>query len=134
MKAAPGQFRTTVRTPESPYAHSASLGRDPAAGRRAIPCTRNNIVPGYPRSGTKPSEGLALAKAFRNLQRMKLEGKMEAAERKQMQKAEAEAKAYVIALKKAAKEEEKAAKKACTTGCAQGEEPEQVDACDDPYA
>eukprot|EP00937_MAST-01D_sp_MAST-1D-sp2_P003596 g3596.t1 len=57
-------------------------------------------------------EGLALAKAYRNLQRMKLESKMEAAERRAMQKADAEAKAHVIALKRAAKEEEKAAKKA----------------------
>ena len=56
--------------------------------------------------------GLALAKAYRNLQRMKLESKMEAVERRQMQKADAEARAHVIALKRAAKEAEKAAKKA----------------------
>ena len=37
---------------------------------------------------------------------------MEAVERRQMQKADAEARAHVIALKRAAKEAEKAAKKA----------------------
>ena len=41
VKAAPGQFRTTVRTPESPYAHSASLGRCHTAGERAFPSTHN---------------------------------------------------------------------------------------------
>ena len=40
VMAAPGQFRTPVRTLESQYAHSASLGRGHAAGERAVPRTR----------------------------------------------------------------------------------------------
>ena len=57
-------------------------------------------------------EGLAIAKAYRNLQSMKLIEKAEAAERKLMKSEDAFSKAYSVALAKAAKAQEKEEAKA----------------------